>query len=57
MKKVLMVAEKPMLAASISDILSNGKKVTKKGMKIKTTTLSIIFLFIDTILHTISIKK
>lgn len=32
-KKVFMVAEKPMLANSISEILSDGKKVTRKGPK------------------------
>jgi hypothetical protein len=33
MKVALMVAEKPSLAASLANILSNGKNSSKKGMK------------------------
>lgn len=32
MKSVLMVAEKPSLANSLAEILSNGKMSTRKGL-------------------------
>jgi hypothetical protein len=32
MKRSLMVAEKPSLAASLANILSNGRSITKKGI-------------------------
>lgn len=32
MKTVFMVAEKPSLAASLANILSNGKNTTRKGI-------------------------
>ncbi|XP_037933169.1 DNA topoisomerase 3-beta [Teleopsis dalmanni] len=32
MKKVLMIAEKPTLASSLANILSNGRSLTKKGI-------------------------
>lgn len=32
MKTALMVAEKPSLAASLANILSNGKNSSRKGM-------------------------
>jgi hypothetical protein len=51
MKVALMVAEKPSLAASLANILSNGKNSSKKGKKshtvgiMETPWLSCRFIF------------
>lgn len=48
MKTALMVAEKPSLAASLANILSNGRCVTRKGML---TKLSNFFPYIYTFFY------
>jgi hypothetical protein len=41
-KVALMVAEKPSLAASLANILSNGKNSSKKGIMLSKVTFHVI---------------
>lgn len=45
MKTALMVAEKPSLAASLANILSNGRCVTRKGRLINCQVFSLLYTF------------